>query len=92
MGEVVHAYVVRRPDATVTGAELATMVGEQLNDMWQPRTVDFLDALPLTRANKVDKKALRARWAAEHPEPSLSATAITAAATAAGPAGIGSAG
>jgi non-ribosomal peptide synthetase component E (peptide arylation enzyme) len=40
--------------------------------------VDFLDALPLTRANKVDKKALRARWAAEHPEPAA--------------AGIGSAG
>ncbi len=27
VGEVVHAYVVRTPDATVTGEELATMVG-----------------------------------------------------------------
>jgi acyl-CoA synthetase (AMP-forming)/AMP-acid ligase II len=66
IGEVVHAYVVPVADATVTGDELSAMVGDALNDMWQPRTVDFLDALPLTRANKVDKKALRARYAAEH--------------------------
>jgi fatty-acyl-CoA synthase len=67
VGEVVHAYVVRTPDATVTGEELAATVGAELNDMWQPKAVDFLDALPLTRANKVDKKALRERYAAEHP-------------------------
>lgn len=66
VGEVVHAYVVRTPDATVSGEELAGLVGETLNDMWQPRAVDFLDALPLTRANKIDKKALRAKWAADH--------------------------
>jgi acyl-CoA synthetase (AMP-forming)/AMP-acid ligase II len=66
IGEVVHAYVVPTPGATVTGPELAALVGEALNDMWQPRSVEFLDALPLTRANKVDKKALRARYAAEH--------------------------
>jgi acyl-CoA synthetase (AMP-forming)/AMP-acid ligase II len=66
VGEVVHAYVVRTPDATVTGEELATMVGVELNDMWQPRSVEFLDALPLTRANKIDKKALRVRYATEH--------------------------
>jgi acyl-CoA synthetase (AMP-forming)/AMP-acid ligase II len=67
VGEVVHAYVVPVAGATVTGDELAAMVGAELNDMWQPRTVEFVDALPLTRANKIDKKALRARYAAEHP-------------------------
>ncbi|MFL6119895.1 AMP-binding protein [Actinophytocola sp.] len=67
IGEVVHAYVVPVPGATVTGEELAATVGAELNDMWQPRTVEFVDALPLTRANKIDKKALRARYAAEHP-------------------------
>ena len=66
-GEVVHAYVVPAPAATVTGEELAATVGTELNEMWQPRTVEFVDALPLTRANKIDKKALRARYAAEHP-------------------------
>ncbi len=69
IGEVVHAYVVRTPDATVTGDDLSAMVADALNDMWQPRAVEFVDALPLTRANKVDKKALRARYATEHPLP-----------------------
>src|SRR5437763_11818102 len=67
IGEVVHAYVVPVENATVTGDELAAMVGAELNDMWQPRSVEFLDKLPLTRANKIDKKALRARYAAAHP-------------------------
>jgi len=67
IGEVVHAYVVPVANATVTGEELTAMVGAELNDMWQPRTVEFVDALPLTRANKIDKKALRARYAAAHP-------------------------
>lgn len=67
VGEVVHAYVVPFERHTVTGDELAAMVGAELNDMWQPRSVEFVDALPLTRANKIDKKALRARYAAAHP-------------------------
>jgi fatty-acyl-CoA synthase len=67
VGEVVHAYVVPVADATVTGEELIAMVGAELNDMWEPRSVEFVDALPLTRANKIDKKALRARYAAAHP-------------------------
>ncbi|MFC4859394.1 AMP-binding protein [Actinophytocola glycyrrhizae] len=67
IGEVVHAYVVPVDGATVTGDELSAMVAEELNDMWQPRTVEFVDALPLTRANKIDKKALRAWYAAAHP-------------------------
>lgn len=67
VGEVVHAYVVPVDGATVTGEELAATVGAELNDMWQPKVVEFVDALPLTRANKIDKKALRARYAAEHP-------------------------
>jgi acyl-CoA synthetase (AMP-forming)/AMP-acid ligase II len=67
IGEVVHAYVVAVENATVTGEELTAMVGAELNDMWQPRSVEFVDALPLTRANKIDKRALRARYAATHP-------------------------
>lgn len=72
IGEVVHAYVVPVGNATVTGDELIAMVGAELNDMWQPRSVEFVDALPLTRANKIDKKALRARYAAAHPAVEIS--------------------
>ncbi|MDM4719017.1 AMP-binding protein [Micromonospora sp. WMMA1363] len=68
-GELPYAYVVPAPGATVTGAELIDLVTTTLSDTWAPGGVEFLDALPLNRANKVDKRALRARYAAAHPSP-----------------------
>ncbi len=64
-GEAVHAYVVTTPDATVTAEELIALVSAELNAMWAPQTVGFVDAFPLTEFGKVDKKALRARYAAD---------------------------
>ncbi|RKN40614.1 class I adenylate-forming enzyme family protein [Micromonospora endolithica] len=66
-GELPYAYVVRAPGATVTGAELVAAVTTALSDTWAPGGVEFVDRLPLNRANKVDKRALRARYAADHP-------------------------
>lgn len=62
MGEAVHAYVVPLPGATVTAEELRTLIAEALNEVWAPRQVDFIDALPRTEFGKTDKKALRARY------------------------------
>jgi acyl-CoA synthetase (AMP-forming)/AMP-acid ligase II len=62
-GEVPHAYVVRYAGAAVEAAELQAVVRDEFNDMWVPRSVEFLDELPLTSAHKVDKVALRARHA-----------------------------
>jgi acyl-CoA synthetase (AMP-forming)/AMP-acid ligase II len=67
-GELPHAYVVRAPGATVTADELIGLVVEELSDTWAPGAVEFVDALPLNRSAKVDKRALRARYAAAHPE------------------------
>lgn len=61
IGEAVYAYVVTTLDATVTEAELRALVTEELSDYQAPRTVEFVDTLPLTGMGKVDKKALRAR-------------------------------
>lgn len=61
MGELVHAYVVRAPDATVTAEELRRLVAAELNAAWAPATIEFIDGLPLTESGKVDKKALRER-------------------------------
>src|SRR5439155_356708 len=61
-GEAPHAYVVPAPGATVTTDELRQLVVDQLSAEWAPREVEFIDALPLTGAGKVDKKALRARY------------------------------
>lgn len=66
-GELPYAYVVPAPGATVSSAELIDLVTTTLSDTWAPGAVEFVDALPLNRANKVDKRALRARYAAEHP-------------------------
>ncbi|MEV4414687.1 AMP-binding protein [Catellatospora sp. NPDC049609] len=63
-GEAVHAYVVAAPDATVTAEELIALAAGELNAMWAPETVEFVDAFPLTEFGKVDKKALRERHAA----------------------------
>lgn len=66
-GELPYAYVVPAPGATVTGAELVEAVTTALSDTWAPGGVEFVDRLPLNRSNKVDKRALRARYAADHP-------------------------
>ncbi|PZF89346.1 class I adenylate-forming enzyme family protein [Micromonospora deserti] len=66
-GELPYAYVVRAPGATVTGADLIDLVTAALSDTWAPGGVEFVDRLPLNRSNKVDKRALRAWYAAAHP-------------------------
>ncbi|MEU8261828.1 AMP-binding protein [Micromonospora sp. NPDC048999] len=66
-GELPYAYVVPAPGATVTGDELITLVTRELSETWAPGAVEFVDALPLNRSAKVDKRALRARYAAARP-------------------------
>ena len=64
VGEVSHAYVVTGDGADVTEADLIALVTHTLNEMWAPRSVEFVKALPRNRSAKVDKQALRAAWAA----------------------------
>ncbi|WP_433384897.1 class I adenylate-forming enzyme family protein [Micromonospora sp. KLBMP9576] len=66
-GELPYAFVVPAPGATVTARELVDLVTAELSDTWAPGGVQFVDRLPLNRSAKVDKRALRARYAAEHP-------------------------
>jgi acyl-CoA synthetase (AMP-forming)/AMP-acid ligase II len=60
-GEAVHALVVTVPGAAVTAAELRDLVRSELNDLYTPTGIEFVDSLPLTAVAKVDKKLLRAR-------------------------------
>ncbi|SCF14815.1 AMP-binding protein [Micromonospora chokoriensis] len=64
VGEVPYAYVVLAPGATVGGAELIDLVTAELNEMWAPAAVEIVDRLPVNRSVKVDKRALRERYAA----------------------------
>jgi fatty-acyl-CoA synthase len=60
------AIVVLRPDAAVSADELVTVVRERKGAVHAPKSVDFVDAIPLTPVGKADKRTLRARhWAGE---------------------------
>lgn len=63
-GEAVHAFVVTVPGASVTAQELRDLVTAELNKLYTPAGIDFIDSLPLTSVAKVDKKQLRARYLA----------------------------
>ena len=58
-GEAVKAVVVA--DA-IDAAELIAWVRERKGPVLAPKTVDFVDALPLTAVGKHDKPALRAAY------------------------------
>ena len=54
--------VVRRPGASVTGAELVEFLSDKVARWWLPDDVAFVDALPMTATGKVSKLALRERF------------------------------
>lgn len=58
-GEAVHATVVRTDDASVTEQELSALVREELGGVAVPKSYEFIDALPVNPAGKIDKKKLR---------------------------------
>jgi HIP---CoA ligase len=65
MGEVGMAYVILRPGAEVTEAELIAWCRERMANYKAPRRVEIVDALPLNASGKVLKYELRARAAGD---------------------------
>ncbi len=63
-GEAVKAVVVLRPGHAVSADELIALVRERKGPVQAPKSIDFVDAIPLSPLGKPDKKALRARYAA----------------------------
>ena len=61
-GEAVKALAVLRSGAQVDPAELIELVKERKGPVYAPKTVEFLESLPLTPVGKADKKVLRARY------------------------------
>jgi fatty-acyl-CoA synthase len=63
-GEAVAAFVVPRPDhAGVTDVALIQFVKDRLGSLPAPKSVHFVDAIPLSPLGKPDKNALRAtQW------------------------------
>ncbi|NDJ78648.1 MAG: long-chain fatty acid--CoA ligase [Chloroflexi bacterium] len=62
-GEVGKACVVLKPDASVSADELLAFLRDQLAGFKVPKSVAFLDALPISAAGKILKRELRDQYA-----------------------------
>ena len=58
-GEVVKAFIVKKPGADVDAAALIAWSRENMAPYKTPRTVSFIDALPATGAGKVLRRLLK---------------------------------
>jgi long-chain acyl-CoA synthetase len=68
-GEVVKAYVVKKPGATVTAEELIAFVRERLAHYKAPRSIEFRSELPKSGVQKVLRRVLRDEDAAAATRP-----------------------
>jgi fatty-acyl-CoA synthase len=64
-GEAVKAVIVRRPGSDVSEAELAALVKERKGAHHSPKSIDFVESIPVSALGKPDKKALRATYWAQ---------------------------
>ncbi len=60
LGEVGHAFVIRRPGVALDEATLTAWCRDNMANYKVPRRIEFVDALPTNAAGKVQKFALRA--------------------------------
>lgn len=61
-GEAVKAVVIIKPDKSVEADELIALVKEAKGSVQAPKSVDFVDAIPLSPLGKPDKKTLRDQY------------------------------
>jgi long-chain acyl-CoA synthetase len=59
LGEEVKAFVVKKPGASVTEAELLEWFRERFGSYKYPRLLEFRDSLPVGATGKVLKRALK---------------------------------
>ena len=58
-GEVVKAFIVCKPGASVPAADLITWARDNMANYKVPRAVEFIDALPATGSGKVLRRLLK---------------------------------
>ena len=66
-GETVHALIVAKPGCAIAAEDIGAHCARELAGYKKPRKVTLLPELPRTANGKIDKKALRARFAAARP-------------------------
>ncbi|MGL5811050.1 MAG: long-chain-fatty-acid--CoA ligase [Nocardioides sp.] len=57
-GEEVKAFVIRKPESSVTADELVAWSKDQMASFKYPRSVEFRDAFPMTASGKILKREL----------------------------------
>jgi long-chain acyl-CoA synthetase len=62
-GEAVHAAVVRMPGSTLTDADVIAWCSDHLASIKKPRSVEFVDELPISSTGKLLRRELRERAA-----------------------------
>lgn len=62
-GEAIHAVVCRTDGGAVSAQELIAFASERLADYKKPRSVEFVDAMPISATGKILKRTLRERFA-----------------------------
>jgi malonyl-CoA/methylmalonyl-CoA synthetase len=62
-GEVVAAFVVRKPGCALTGPDIVQRLKNEIAGFKVPKRVEFEDALPRNAMGKVQKAALREKLA-----------------------------
>ena len=61
-GEAVHAAVVRVSGSTLSEQDVVEWCTERLASVKKPRSVEFVDALPVSSTGKLLRRELRARY------------------------------
>ena len=61
-GEEVRAVVVVREGMEVTAQDLIDFVKASKGSLMAPKSIDFVDEIPLTNLGKIDKKRIRASY------------------------------
>ncbi len=61
-GEAVKAFVVLKSGANNSAAELQSHVKDKRGAPWSPKSIDFVETIPVTGLGKLDRKALRAPY------------------------------
>jgi acyl-CoA synthetase (AMP-forming)/AMP-acid ligase II len=61
-GEAIKGVVVLKKDAKATEDEILAFCRERLSAYKRPKSIDFVDQIPVTPYGKLDKKVLRERY------------------------------
>jgi len=67
-GEVGKACVVLKPDTSATEEELVQFMADRLAKYKVPKSVTFMEALPISAAGKILKRELRDQWIQTSPD------------------------